>query len=384
NKVIGDHSVGALIGHESFLRRANFLDGSRSAQILDGNIELVNFTTTTDLNSQLDENSIEGYFSRFNYDFKEKYFASFSARRDGSSRFSKDVRWGNFFSVSAAWRLDQEAFLAGISQISALKLRSSYGQNANESILDDNGDNNYYPYQPLFGLGWNNATEPGILQESLGNADLSWETADQFDVAVEFGLFKDRVTGTVEYFSRASRDLIFNVPLPVSSGVRIVTQNIGRMVNRGVEIELNGKVLNLENGFKWNLGLNATMLKNEITKMPDATKEIITGTKKYMEGQSRYDFWLREFMGVSPETGEAYYRAENYVPANSIVLESGDTVTTSLNNARFHYNGSAIPDVSGGITNTFSFKGFSLSVLFVYQLGGKVYDATYQGLMGAG
>lgn len=383
NKSFGDHSLNALIGHESFLRKANFLDGSRSAQILDGNIELVNFTTTTDLNSQLDENSIEGYFARVNYDFKEKYFASFSMRRDGSSRFSESVRWGSFFSVSGAWRLDQEAFMGQISQISTLKLRSSYGQNANESILDDDGNNNYYPYQPLFGLDWNNASEPGILQESLGNTDLSWETAEQLDVAVEFGLFKDRVTGTIEYFSRASKDLIFNVPLPISSGVESVTRNIGRMVNKGIEIELAGQLLNAK-GFTWNLGLNATFLKNEITKMPDETKEIITGTKKYMEGQSRYDFWLREFMGVSPETGEAYYRAEDYVAANSIILESGDTVTTSLNNGRFHYSGSAIPDVSGGITNSFRYKGFALSVLLVYQLGGKVYDATYQGLMGAG
>lgn len=383
SRTFGDHNISALLGHESFEARRNFLDGSRSAQILDGNIEFGNFTTTTNLNSQVDENSVEGYFSRVNYDFKEKYFASVSVRRDGSSRFSRDVRWGNFYSISGAWRIDQEKFMNSISQISSLKLRTSFGQNGNEAILDNNNNPDYYPNQPLFGLGWNNATEPGILQESLGNQLLSWETADQFDVALEFGLFKNRITGSAEYFSRASRDLIFSVPLPISSGVASIIQNIGKMVNNGIEIEINAQVVNL-NGFTWDFGINATMLKNEITKMPEATKEIIQGTKKLSEGRSINDFWLREYMGVNPDNGEAWYRADNFVAANSLILESGDTVTSSINNARFHYNGSSIPDVSGGITNTFMFKGFTLSAILVYQLGGKTYDGAYAGLMGSG
>ncbi|MCX8490242.1 MAG: SusC/RagA family TonB-linked outer membrane protein, partial [Cyclobacteriaceae bacterium] len=254
NKSFGSHSLSVLLGHESFEVTRNLLDGSRSAQITAGNIELANFTTTTNLNSRQDENSVEGYFSRVNYDFKEKYFASISARRDGSSRFSKDVRWGTFYSVSGAWRIDQEKFMSQISQISTLKLRSSFGQNGNESILDKDDDPDYYPSEPLFAVGsWNNATEAGSLQQSLGNSALSWETADQLDVALEFGLFKNRITGSVEYFSRASRDLIFAVPLPISSGVETVTQNIGRMVNTGIEIELNAQVLNL-GGFTWDLG----------------------------------------------------------------------------------------------------------------------------------
>ncbi|MCX8491908.1 MAG: SusC/RagA family TonB-linked outer membrane protein, partial [Cyclobacteriaceae bacterium] len=132
------------------------------------------------------------------------------------------------------------------------------------------------------------------------------------------------------------------------------------------------------------LGVNATMLKNEVTKMPDATEEIIEGTKKYKEGKSIFDFWLREYMGVNPENGEAWYRASSFVAANSRILDNGDTVTNNISNARFHYSGSSIPAVSGGITNSFRYKGFTLSALLVYQFGGKTYDGTYASLMGTG
>jgi TonB-linked SusC/RagA family outer membrane protein len=377
NKSFGSHNVDVLLGHENYQENTNFLSGSRSQQILDGNVELVNFTTTTDLNSQLDTRRVEGYFSRLNYDFNEKYFASFSIRRDGSSKFYKDSRWGTFFSVSGAWRLDQEEFIKELPFISSLKLRASYGQTGND------GDISRYAWQPLYGLGWNNASEAGILQQSLGNRLLEWESSDASDVALEFGLFKNRVRGAVEYYNRQSSNLIFDVPLPLSAGIGTETRNIGTMFNRGVEVELNLEVLKYKD-FSWDLNLNATKNKNQITKMPDENKEIINGTKKLVEGRSIYDFWLREYMGVSTETGEVLYRAANYVAANSTITDGGDTLTTSLNNARYHFNGSAIPKVTGGFTNTFRYKGFSLSALIVYQIGGKVYDGAYAGLMGSG
>lgn len=376
-KTFGSHGIEALVGHESYNQMSNNLEGSRSQQILDGNYELVNFTTTTNLTSQLNRRRVEGYFSRINYDYDQKYFLSLSARRDGSSKFYKDVRWGTFYSVSGAWRIDQESFLKSAPYISALKLRGSYGQTGND------GDISNYAWQPLYALGWNNATEAGILQSSLGNTALEWESSNAFDVALEFGLFKNRVTGTVEYFDRQSSNLIFDVPLPLSTGITTVTRNIGTMYNRGIEVELGFEPVKTKD-FSWRLDLNATSYKNKITKMPDENKELIDGTKKLKEGSSIYDYWLREFMGVSPNTGEVLYRAASYVPANSTITEKGDTVTTNVNNARFHYNGSAIPKLTGGFTNSFSYKGITLSALVVYQIGGKIYDGAYASLMGAG
>ncbi|WP_020605565.1 SusC/RagA family TonB-linked outer membrane protein [Spirosoma spitsbergense] len=385
NKTYGKHTFDALIGHENFHTTDNILTGSRSQQILDGNVELVNFTTTTNLSSEYNIRRIEGYFSRFNYDYDQKYFASFSVRRDGTSKFYKDSRWGTFYSVSGAWRLDQEAFLKNIPTINTFKLRASYGQTGNDGggTTADNASISYYAWQPLYNLGFNNASEAGILQSSLGNRDLAWESSNSFDAALEFGLFKNRLTGTVEYFDRRSSNLIFAVPLPLSSGIQTVTRNIGTMYNRGVEVELGLDVVRTKD-FTWHLDVNATHIKNKITKMPAENPEIIDGTKKLKEGSSLYDYWLRDYQGVNPATGEVQYRAASFVAANSRVTETGDTLTTSANNARYHYNGTSIPTVSGGFTNSFSFKGLTLSALFVYQLGGKVYDGAYAALMSSG
>ena len=376
-KSFGNHNVSALAGHENYNVVDNNLTGSRSQQILEGNIQLINFTTTTNLSSVADIRRVEGFFSRLNYDFNEKYFLSVSARRDGSSKFAKESRWGTFYSVSGAWRLDQEEFMKSISTISSLKLRSSFGQTGND------GGISLYAWQPLFGLGWNNATEAGILQSSLGNRNLEWETSNSYDVALEFGLFKDRITGIVEYFNRKSTNLIFDVPLPLSTGVATETRNIGSMYNKGVEVELHLEPIRTKD-FSWSINLNATKIKNQITKMPEQNPEIISGTKKLKAGSSIYDFWLREYMGVNPANGEAWYRANAFVASNSIILENKDTVTNNVNNARFHYNGSSIPKLTGGVNSTITFKGLSLSALFVYQLGGKVYDGAFAALMGSG
>ncbi|MEZ4901036.1 MAG: SusC/RagA family TonB-linked outer membrane protein [Spirosomataceae bacterium] len=377
NKTFGSHSIEALIGHENYNATDNNLTGSRSQQILDGNYELVNFTTTTNLNSVYNIRRVEGFFSRLNYDYNEKYFLSFSARRDGSSKFYKDTRWGTFYSVSGAWRIDQESFMKTIPSVNMLKLRGSYGQTGNDGGISN------YAWQPLYALGWNNATEAGILQSSLGNTQLEWESSNAFDVALEFGLLKNRISGTVEYFNRQSSNLIFDVPLPLSSGITTVTKNIGTMYNKGIEIELSLEPVRTKD-FTWRIDLNATKLKNRITKMPAESPEIIDGTKKLKEGSSIYDYWLREYMGVNPATGEAQYRAVTYNPANSRITETGDTLTSLISNARYHYNGTAIPNLTGGFTNTLKYKGLSLSALMIYQIGGKIYDGAYASLMGAG
>lgn len=385
DKTFGNHTFGVLLGHENFQVTDNNLTGSRANQILDGNLELINFTNTTNLSSRYNIRRVEGYFSRVNYDYNEKYFVSASIRRDGTSKFFEDSRWGTFYSVSGAWRLDQENFIKSIPSINLLKLRSSYGQTGNDGggNTQDGTSISYYAWQPLYSLGWNNAAEAGILQNSLGNRNLEWESSNAFDVALEFGLFNSRISGTVEYFNRQSSNLIFDVPLPLSAGILTETRNIGTMYNKGIELELSGDLIRT-NDFTWTLGLNATSFKNRITKMPEENPEIIDGTKKLKEGSSIYDYWLREYKGVDAATGQALYRAENFVAANSLVTETGDTLTTSINNARYRYNGSSIPKLSGGVTTTLSWKGLSLSGIMVYQLGGKVYDSAYQGLMGSG
>lgn len=373
------HGFNALLGHETYKQVENEVTGSRSQLVVGGNTNLVNFTTTTNLNESTDNRGIEGYFGRLSYDYGEKYFINVSGRRDATSRFSPSARWGNFGSVGAAWRIGEEDFIKNLGFINNLKLRASYGTTGNEDI------SSLYAWQVLYGLGWNNATEPGILQNrTVGNPDLQWEVSKQADIALEFGLFKNRLSGTIEAFDRRSSNLIFEVPLPLSTGLLSQFRNIGTMYNRGTELELNIEPIRTKD-FSWVISVNGTYLNNVITKMPDTNKEIISGTKQLREGGSIYSYYLREYMGVRPETGEALYRANTFNAANSFINEKGDTLTTNINNARFKFlDETSYNPISGGFSSSFNYKGLTLSGLFVYQFGGYVFDAAYSSLMSSG
>ncbi|MEJ7735999.1 MAG: TonB-dependent receptor [Chitinophagaceae bacterium] len=382
NKSFGNHNLDVLAGHENFDWTFNTLEGSVSQQIVEGNTELVNFTIANSLpESRTDKHKIESYLSRIRYGYADKYYAEFTYRRDGSSKFSKDFRWGDFWSVSGGWRLDGENFMQNVNWVNLLKVRASYGLVGNDAILTSTAANDYYPAQGLYTLGSNNASEPGFILQNLANQNLLWETNKTFGAAIEFAILNNRINGTFEFFHRQSDNLLFSVPLPISTGVLSTTRNIGTMYNRGFEFQLGVDIVRTRH-FNWNINANATTYTNRITKLPQT--EIISGTKKLKVGESVYEFWLREWMGVDPQDGVALYRANAWSAGNSRITKSGDSVSTSQNNARFHYAGSAIPEVTGGITNTLTFKSFDVSFLITYQIGGKVYDATYAGLMSSG
>ncbi|PZX51951.1 SusC/RagA family TonB-linked outer membrane protein [Algoriphagus chordae] len=367
------HFVEALVGHENYDYQVERQYIAKQDQIVAGNIEPDNFVTINSATGRTDVDRIESYFSRVNYVYDDKYSFSASFRRDGSSRFYKDVRWGNFFSVGGAWTIDQENFFNS-SFIQLLKLRASYGQVGNNNV------SGFYPWQALYDLGNNNGPEPGILQASLAARELLWESNNTFDIGVDFA-FGNRFQGTLEYFNRVSENLLFEVPLSLTTGLESRFQNIGTMSNQGIEFSIAGDVVR-SGDFKWNVGLNVSTFDNEFKKLP--FEEQINGTKKYEVGSSIYDFWLRDWYGVDPDTGDGLFRAEEFdEDDNDIRIVGSDTLTVDQGNARFHYAGSAIPDFFGGLTNTFTYKGFSLSVLMSFSVGGDIYDGIYGGLMDA-
>lgn len=381
----GKHNVNALVGHENYDYTYNYLYGFKQGQIADGNTELLNFAVVNSTSSYTDKSKLESYLSRLNYDFAGKYFITGSLRRDGNSRFATNVRWADFWSVGAAYRLDKENFM-NYDFIDQIKLRGSYGKVGNDAGIG------LYPYQALYNLGFNNNQEPGYTLGTLANQDLTWESSKSFDVGVDFGLFKNRITGTVEYFKRVSDGLIFAVPQPLANGgttggVLSVNQNIGSMYNKGIELTLGADVVRSKN-VTWNVTLNGTTLENKITKMPVGRKEIIDGTKKLMEGQSIYDFWLRDFYGVDPTDGAALYAANNTTASSNRIIDNKgrkDTVTTDINNAKYIYTGtSSIPDFYGSVINRVNYKGLELAVTLTFQKGGQVYDGAYASLMHAG
>lgn len=382
-KKFNGHSVDALFGHESFNQHETDVNGFKQGQTLTGNTELGNFTTINSLNSSLDRYRIESFFSRVNYDFRNTYFISASVRRDGNSRFASESRWGTFWSVGGGWNIHREEFMTDVKWINTLKLRSAYGV---VGVADGIG---FYAYQGLYGFA-NNANEPGIVQSttSVLNRELTWEENRQFDIGVDFTLFKNRINGSFEFYNRVSADLLFAVPVPLSSGLLSNTQNTATMYNRGIEAQIGADIFKTKN-FTWNTTINISTVTNEITKMPESVPEFITGTKKYKVGQSLFDYWLRTYYGVDPSDGSALYVADNKIITAGrriITNKSGgeDTVTTSIANGKFEYQGSVVPDFYGSLTTTVSFKGISLSALFSFQKGGLTFDGLYQAMMSAG
>jgi len=377
------HRVDVLAGHESLNQMDDGQRGFRQGQTVLGITELNNFTTINAATSYLDRYRIESYLSRLTYDYNNKYFLSASIRRDGNSRFASESRWGTFWSVGGGWNVDKENFMKNIKPISQFKLRSTYGV---VGVADGIG---FYAYQGLYNFA-NNANEPGIVQSQTAylNRELTWETNKQFDVALDFGLFKNRITGTIEYYDRQSADLLFAVPQPLSGGLLTANKNTATMYNRGIELNLNADVIRWK-GITWNMNVNLSTVKNKITKMPEQVPEFVTGTKKYAVGSSIFDYWLRSYYGVDPTDGAALYLANNTAPSSTRRLidnKSGgkDTVTTAISNGKFVYEGSAIPDLYGSFAPTISYKGISVSALFTFQMGGKTYDGAWAALMSSG
>jgi TonB-linked SusC/RagA family outer membrane protein len=353
----------------------------KNTQTAVGITEFDNFATTSSLDGYSSTKRTEGYFGRVNYNYADKYYVSASARRDGSSVFAKEVRWGNFFSVGASWRIDQEAFMDNVSFVDNLKLRASFGQVGQ----DDLGD--FYISQPRYSL-FPNAGDPGIYWSDLGNNELTWETTESWDVALDFALFDNLIDGSVEYYQKISSDLLYNVPLPLSMGLSEGPANVGSIVNSGIELGLTGHLIQ-SGDFKWDLTVNLSTLKNEITDLPEP---FIDGSKRWAEGRSRYDFFVYDYAGVDPDNGDAlYYDYEDEPdPETGEILrktnEDGTFVTTNdyQDAGKGYADKSAVPDLLGSVINSFGYKGFDLSFMFTYGIGGYILDYGYSDMMHPG
>jgi len=376
-RTFGSHRVSLLAGHENYLYTWANVSATRTGFTIP-TTQLVAASVAEGSTSYADEYSLEGYLFRGDYNFADKYYFSGSFRTDGSSRFYEDVRWGSFWSLGGSWRLSQEPFMENLTWLNDLKIKASFGEQGNDDI------GNYYGWQSLFSIsGRNNGNYNGAIHIQLENRALQWEKNANLNAGIEFALL-NRITGTFEYFIRNSSNLLFSVPLPQSTGISSKWENIGSMWNRGVEVELGVDILKIS-GFVWNLEVNATSYNNEISKMPLGSdgkpQEIISGTKKLSEGHSIYDFWLREWAGVDPDDGSALYYKDIKDTEGNV---TGRETTKDQNAASYYYVGTSIPGLYGGITNSLSFKGFEVSALVTYSMGGKMYDSNWAGLMHPG
>ncbi len=366
-----DHSVDVLLGHETYQWQRNILTGTRTGFPFPGLVELAAASTFEGLNSYEDNVRMQSVLSRVNYNFANRYYFSTSWRTDGSSRFHRDHRWGNFWSVGASWRLSEEAFMEDLMWLDNLSLRASYGSSGNDQV-------GFYAYPGLYGLGFANLDFPGLLATRLPTPNLTWEKNNVMNFGIDFTVF-NRMTMNFEYYIRESEDLLFPLPLPSSTGFPSIDANVGAVENRGFDVEINSNIIATRN-FRWDVDLNLTHYRNEITSLPQ--EEIVRGSHKWMVGRSIYDFFIEEFAGVDPETGKSMWYMD-------VLDDDGEPTgerepTTNRDLAGRYYVGSSIPDLSGGLNNSFAMGNFDVSFLLTFGIGGKTYDGSYVRLMHGG
>ena len=400
----GVHSVDALIGHENYHYTYNYLYGYKTTQVFAGVNNLNNFTDITSLYDYNDTYRTESYLGRVRYGYDNRYNVEASFRRDGSSRFAKDARWGNFWSVGANWVISNESFMKKYDWVNYLKLRADFGQVGNDS------GSGYYGYMALYN-STQNANQGAYWIGQLPNEDLKWETGQSWGVGIDGRLF-NRLNFSLEYFDKRNKDLLFDVYNPLSAGATstssaesVITKNLGTISNKGVEFSFDADVFK-NRDWKINVGGDITLLSNKIITLPEQNKDgIIDGTKKIVEGKSRYEFFVYTWEGINTKNGFSLYKfndedyyftaADGTVYGNQEKAEiSGDNLNTLVvidgvpysyvtTYAKKEFHGSAIPKAYGGFHFTISWKGLSLYTLFTYQLGGKVMDSNYSSLMSA-
>ncbi len=375
DKNFGIHGIGFLAGFEAEKTETDFQRSSGKDLPASG---LHTVATAGELDAQAYSwgNSMMSVLSRAEYNFNQKYNLSASYRRDGSSKLSPEARWGDFYSVAGSWRIDKESFMQNIDYISNLRIRASYGVNG--TLPSGN-----YEWRLLTGYGSKYMEKPGGGLSSIADAKLSWETNYTTNLGLDFGLFNQRLYGTIEYFNRDSRDLLQNVPISRITGFSEITKNIGSINNKGLELSLGGDIIS-NNRFRWSASANASFIKSKVTKLAEGADIIWndpTGGDNraqyiYREGESTLAFYGYEYAGVNPANGKSMYFVNDAKDkAAGDTLIDGRGATYNYKKANYTIMGDAMPKVYGGLSTDIEYKGITLGLNFIYKIGGDLYDA---------
>lgn len=347
--------------------------------------------------------SHRGFIGRLKYNFDGKYFAMLSYRRDASSRFHPDNRWGNFWSASLGWDIAKENFMKEASAVDMLKFKASFGQNGNDRI----GSSTYYwfAYQDQYKLSGSEGVWSDGTLAFKGNKDITWEKSNSFNIGFDFSFWKSLLSGTVEFYNRQTDDMLFNVPVAPSNGYSSIPMNVGSMRNNGVEVELNITPINTKD-VTLDINVNATFPSNKVLKLEPSILnqkgEWITGSRYFKEGQSMYQLYLPHYAGVDPETGYALYTAKKTIIANQdeidAAIAAGLTAPDPVEEYEYYdtkdyveaydtnrtATGNIMPKVYGGFGFNLQAYGVDFGATFSYQLGGHIYDNSYARYMWGG
>ncbi|WP_299256963.1 TonB-dependent receptor [uncultured Aquimarina sp.] len=374
NKTFGDaHNLNLLAGYSFEDNQLRNVQTQGTGFLSDAQLNIESASTFPLTSSSGDATRLVSALGRAIYDYADgRYIVEGSIRRDGSSRFGANNRFGIFWSAAVGWNISDEAFMQNVDWIQGLKLNASYGTTGNDRI----GTTNVFPALGLF-AGNNYNGNPGLTPSTLSNPDLQWESTTTRDIGLTAAFFNRRLTFNVEYYNNVTDDLILNVPRDptFNNGLNSVSENIGELENRGVDFTLDAVIFDGANdGFKWTSSLNLGFNENEVTNLPEGTSVDENGNKfvdrtggslafsgqRAVEGFSVNTWYLIPYLGVNPQTGDAEW------------LDADGNATTTPVAADRRIVGQANPDLVGGFTNVFTFKNWSLNTLFNFSFGNDI------------
>ncbi len=350
------HNVAGFIGTEY---RRQYFDETEATAIGIGNpfLGVIDAAATPDFTQGFNtEFRIASYFGQAKYNYQQRYYANFTARYDGSSRFGSDNRWGFFPSASFAWNITGEDFF-NVDFVEDLKLRAGYGITGNSDIAN-------FASRGLFGVFGTYRGSTGFAPSQLANSLLTWEEAREVNLGIDYSLFNNRLSGSIDVYQRNNTDLLLNRPLVETSGFSSITENIGEVENRGIEFDV--RSINLDRaGFFWSSSFNIAFQKNEVIELVGDTEILDPGDDDPIAvGQSLEAFWMPRWAGVNPADGRPMWYDANgditYFPTteDNVFLDGGEQ------------------DVIGGFGNNLRYKGFALNVFFQFSFGQTVQPQT--------
>ena len=341
--------------------------------------------TPTTISGHFTGDRLHSYFANIIYSYADKYFLTGTFRRDGSTRFINN-KWGSFPGVSVAWRLSSEPFLSQ-GPFDELKVRAGWGQTGNHAIGN-------FAARQLVGGGNNYLDAPGITPTQLGNPDLTWETTTQFNFGLDFTMHNSKLSGNVDYYIKKTNNLLLNQPIPTTSGFRSVTENIGEVENRGVELSVSYLPIVRPNGFNWKLSGNIAYNENEIIKLFEGTPIDVGFATRLAEGHPIGAFfgWVTDGLFQNQAEVEAHAEQPGAAPGDfrfkdisggpgpDGILGNDDDLPPDglINDADRTFIGQGLPDWTGGLTNLFSFRGVELSTFFQFSLGNDIYNSNLE------
>lgn len=361
------HHLDELLGYEIDDQYRDYLSGYATNFATPDKNDISNGKKTESVGGSDSRTRMVSYIGRVNYDYDNKYFLGLSYRVDGSSRLQRSHRWGNFWSVSGAWRIIDEDFMKPVSDwLTDLKLRASYGVNG--TLPSD-----YYGYMALSSLSDGYNEQPAIIISQLANDNLKWETNYNLNLGLDFSLF-NRVNVTLEYYLRNTKNLLMDSPVSMTTGFSSYLMNVGQLRNQGVELEINSTNFKTKD-FEWKTTFNLSHNTNKVVNLDGDQTEIVSGTQIHKIGHSYRTFYMIEFAGINPENGNPQFYKNDLLEDGSYSKE----ITEKASEAKsIMLDKHAEPNITGGLYNSFRYKWFDLSFLFNYQFGGWSYDTWAQ------